>query len=345
VKPYIILPTAEEKVTADFKLLLLDDTRNGYLTKIKKMAEKSKYEPSPQIVFDGNELADISKKSMLTNLINNPSLHPKTQQDTAFLGEPIAIKAPTAAYFSRQNGDNLLVIGRNDEMAASLFSISLISLATQYTQQNSQFYFLNYSRADASYSGTIDSFRNILPYSLNIGRRQELERFISIVSSELHNRVNDSGDHGEVQLPIYLFIFGLQYAKDLEEEDQYSYSPKSDETSKINVPKEFKSILREDPDVGIHTFVWCDTYANLTRILDRRSLEEFGKRVVFQMSSEDSSNLIDIPAASKLGQNRAYFFNEIEGQLEKFRPYGLPTNEWLAWVGDRFREKERDATV
>jgi len=61
--------------------------------------------------------------------------------------------------------------------------------------------------------------------------------------------------------------------------------------------------------------------------------------VVFQMSAEDSANLIDTPAASKLGPYRALFYSEEEGRLEKFRPYGLPSEAWFAWAGDRLREK------
>ncbi len=82
----------------------------------------------------------------------------------------------------------------------------------------------------------------------------------------------------------------------------------------------------------MHCLVWCDTLTNLNRSLERRALREFAMRVVAQMSAEDSSNLIDTPAASKLGIHRALFYSEEEGRLEKFRPYALPSEEWLQWV-------------
>ena len=50
------------------------------------------------------------------------------------------------------------------------------------------------------------------------------------------------------------------------------------------------------------------------------------------MSGNDSSNLIDSPAAGKLGVNRALLYSEEQGQLEKFRPYGLAAEAWLAAV-------------
>ena len=57
-------------------------------------------------------------------------------------------------------------------------------------------------------------------------------------------------------------------------------------------------------------------------------------RVVFQMSAEDSANLIETPAASKLGPYQALFYHEDEGRLEKFRPYALPSEQWLLRVAE-----------
>jgi len=61
---------------------------------------------------------------------------------------------------------------------------------------------------------------------------------------------------------------------------------------------------------------------------------------LFQMSGSDSSNLIDTPAAARLGLHRALYFTEEKGQPEKFRPYGLPETEWLEWLKSRFAAKE-----
>ena len=76
---------------------------------------------------------------------------------------------------------------------------------------------------------------------------------------------------------------------------------------------------------------------NLQRTLDRPGMREFGMRVVFQMSVSDSSNLIDSPLAMKLGVHRALFANEETGTLEKFRPYGLPSEAWLEHVRQQLR--------
>jgi hypothetical protein len=45
--------------------------------------------------------------------------------------------------------------------------------------------------------------------------------------------------------------------------------------------------------------------------------------------------LIDSPAASRLGTNRAIFYSDERGTSEKFRPYGPPSEAWLQWVQHR----------
>jgi S-DNA-T family DNA segregation ATPase FtsK/SpoIIIE len=50
------------------------------------------------------------------------------------------------------------------------------------------------------------------------------------------------------------------------------------------------------------------------------------------MSATDSSNLIDSPAANKLGFHRALAYSEEQGIIEKFRPYALPGETWLSKV-------------
>ena len=58
-------------------------------------------------------------------------------------------------------------------------------------------------------------------------------------------------------------------------------------------------------------------------------MREFDNRILFQMMRTDSSNLIDSPAANKLGFHRALAYSEEQGVIEKFRPYALPPDSWL----------------
>jgi hypothetical protein len=63
------------------------------------------------------------------------------------------------------------------------------------------------------------------------------------------------------------------------------------------------------------------------------------------MSANDSSNLMDSPAASRLGQHRAILYSEELGQQERFRPYGLPSKEWLEWLNKQVAAREADRSL
>jgi hypothetical protein len=111
------------------------------------------------------------------------------------------------------------------------------------------------------------------------------------------------------------------------------------EEKTVSPSKQFSMLLRDGPGVGVHVLVWSDTFNTVNRWLDRASLREMDQRVLFQMSANDSSNLMDSPAASRLGAHRAILYSEELGQQEKFRPYGPPDREWLAWVAERLNQR------
>jgi hypothetical protein len=59
-------------------------------------------------------------------------------------------------------------------------------------------------------------------------------------------------------------------------------------------------------------------------------MREFDLRALMQMGANDSSALIDSPAASRLGAERALLFSEERGTVERFRPFEPPSAGELA---------------
>ena len=74
----------------------------------------------------------------------------------------------------------------------------------------------------------------------------------------------------------------------------------------------------------------------MARMTGPAPMREFDNRVLFQMSANDSSNLIDSPAANKLGFHRALAYSEEQGVMEKFRPYGMVDKAWLEHLRAKF---------
>ena len=145
------------------------------------------------------------------------------------------------------------------------------------------------------------------------------------------------------KLPGFSSIFNLPRFRDLRRaDDDFSFSSFGDDKPPATA-RQFTTVLRDGPAVGVHTLLWCDTYSNVSRWFDRQLLRDLDQRVLFQMSATDSANLMDSPLASRLGAHRAILYSEEQGRAEKFRPFGLPSAEWLAWVRQQLERRILEA--
>jgi S-DNA-T family DNA segregation ATPase FtsK/SpoIIIE len=323
---------------------LPEDQRNVYLAQIAELAKQNGYRtPRPQIVFEGNAPAEVEKNDRLRNLLTAPAWPASTPREQfAWLGDPTAIRDPIAAVFCRQSGSNLLIVGQDEEAALGMMAIALISLAAQLPvggkaegEDGATFYMLDFSKVNTSYAGLWHTLADILPHKVKVGRRIQLPGLIAELAADVQARLNNERPD---ELPRYLVLFGLQQARDLDQEE-LGYSSYGEDSAQPNPTRQFATIVREGPDLGIHTLVWCDTKASLERRLDRRTLREFTMRVALQMSEEDSSSLLNSPLASRLGPYRALFYSEVENRMEKFRPYRLPSAMWLEQVRQWFKAR------
>jgi hypothetical protein len=191
--------------------------------------------------------------------------------------------------------------------------------------RNPQFYILDGTRPESPEAGAWQRVVGALPQKIELAGPRDTPRVIGEVAAELARREAAGEENAP---PVYLVIFNGGRFRDLRRgEDDFSFS--TDRDRPPSPDKQFGELLRSGPAWGIHTLLWCDSYNNVTRLLDRMALREFEMRVAFQMSAADSSSLLDNPAAAKLRQHRGLLASEDLGTLEKFRPYGAPSDAWL----------------
>jgi len=304
---------------------LSDSTRDKYLSRVNELS-RDRIEPAePMIVFEGNVPADIAGNRQLTDSLQQPVSAAKQKLPTAWLGEPVAIKAPTSVVFRRQSGSNLLVVGQRDSAALALMNAALISLAAQHDPASAEFVIFQGVNPDSPQTDTLKKIASLLPHQTKIIEWRDVAEVIDELANKCQQRLQ--GDQSD-QRSIYVIVFGLQRYRMLRRnEDDFGFSLDADQ--KPRPDKQFSEILREGPPLGIHTLTWADTYTALDRTLDRQTIREFDNRVLFQMSAADSSNLIDTPDANQLGFHRALFYSEEQGLMEKFRPYGPISKNWL----------------
>jgi S-DNA-T family DNA segregation ATPase FtsK/SpoIIIE len=318
-----------------FQVVWLDeDRREELLSQLHGRGNGKQY--PPPLVFEGNATADITRNDYLARLLAAPADRLPQTPPTAWLGEAIAIKDPTAAVFRPQSAANLLLLGQHEEAALGLISASLVALSARLRPNGANgrtFTVIDGTPDDSEYANFLRNAATAVGLADAVVERPNLPAAVGELAAELARRQN-----GETpdRSPRFLVVHGLQRLRELRKpEDDFGFGRKGEREPTPG--EQFVAIIRDGPPLGVHVICWCDTLTNLQRALDRQALRDFALRVLFQMSPADSSNLIDSPAASRLGRNRALYVEEGTERPEKFRPYGLPAMSWLRKVGEQLR--------
>lgn len=310
---------------------LPDHEREHYLRALEEHVKRQGYVGPAAIVFEGNIPADPRTNVPLARLLSGEQEPEYVHAPHAWLGAAVAIKEPTSVPFVRQSGSNLLLVGHREEAALGVLSTSLVALAAQDSPEEAglaRFVVLDGTRVDAPEAGFWPRFARQFGREVTVAAPRDAGKVIAELDAEVRRRQEGGIEDAP---PIYVVAYDLGRFRDLRrEEDDFGFG--MGEEKPPSPGKQFANILREGPLVGVHLLMWCDSYNNVIRALDRQGLRDVDYRVVFQMNATDSSNLIDTPVASRLGVHRAILYNEGRGTIEKFRPYGLPTDEWMANV-------------
>jgi DNA segregation ATPase FtsK/SpoIIIE-like protein len=290
----------------------------------------------PPLVFQGNTTADPATNPALNRAIGATGwAEPKAV--TAWLGDPVAIKEPTAAVFRPQGGSNLMLIGQNEEAGRGLFAASLLGLAAQIAPPDdgsAPFVLLDGTPDDADDAEYLRKVAARLPHPTRTPDRSGLGAALAELATEVDRR--QKGETAD-RSPRFLFVFGVHRFRELRKaDDDFGFGRRGADREPTPAER-FANVLKEGPAVGVHVVIWCDSLTNLNRSFDRQLLREFAMRVLFQMSPTDSSTLMDSPAASRLGRTRALLLQEEVERPEKFRPYGPPAAEWLDQAAEQLR--------
>jgi len=314
-----------------FQVAYLSDTKkDDYLDKIQALSKRKGVTQPEPLVFEGNAPADITKNRVMESLISAKAWPATAGPPIAWLGDPVAIKDPTALAFRRQSGSNAMFVGQAEEGSMALMAASVASIALQLPPSAVSFVVLDGTPADSPLAPVFGRIKEAIPHELKLVEYRLAGDAIIEVGAEFKRRQ----DEGLTNAPaIFVIVYGLQRYRVLRKTEDSSFSFSPSEGEKPAAPdKAFGDIIREGPTYGIHLLIWVDTPVSIDRTFERGILREFDHRILFQMSANDSGAMIDSPAGNKLGANRALAYSEEQGTIEKFRPYALLTKEWLARV-------------
>ncbi|MBL9167070.1 MAG: ATP-binding protein [Verrucomicrobiales bacterium] len=301
-----------------------DEERDAALLKVRrKAAESSRVYPGP-FVFEGDAPADLAENEPLRACLAQDRVLP-SRSPRVWLGAPNAIKGPTEAILQRQSGNNLLLVGQREEAVLAIVTAAILSLAAQSPAGALRVYLFDAAAPGTPEREYIERLTRALPQQVTLVGNGDAAQVMNELTEELKRRAESTDLAAE---PLILtLVHDLQKFKRLRNEEEFSFS--TDDSEAPNTGAQFTRLISEGPALGLHVMATCDTYNNVNRCLNRKTLTEFEMRVLFQMSANDSASLIDTPKASTLGLHKAIYYNEQQGYLEVFRPYALPDAGWI----------------
>jgi DNA segregation ATPase FtsK/SpoIIIE, S-DNA-T family len=304
---------------------LPEDERDAVLDQVQALASRDGKLASVPLIFEGNAPAEIRDLEELKKCLMSPPMS-RPSMARAWLGAPNSIKSTTEALFQRQSGSHLLVIGQSSERGLSMLAISVVSLVVQYPPGLVKVVILDPHGCAQGASGFFQRLAALFPDAIRVGGPSEVEGLFSELAQDLEIRTSASrSDDPEV----FVVVHDLQRFKILRPSDDFMFSTGDDASSGVAASQVLSNLLVDGGPLGMHVLASADSWNSVSRWIPRKLMAEFEMRVLFQMSANDSSNLIDSPVATSLGLHRALYYHDHDGTLETFRPYAMPDEAWL----------------
>ncbi|MCX7620246.1 MAG: FtsK/SpoIIIE domain-containing protein [Acidimicrobiales bacterium] len=269
-------------------------------------------------VFDGEAVARLETREV-ASLIGDPNMQHTRQMPRLWLGDPMTLGDPVEALLRRQDGANLIIVAENPDIGQGIL-IAAMTTAVLVHGGNIAVIAVDFMPMEAGFSEAARILGNG-EWTVQLARRRSLPKVLDVIHRIVQDRLT-AGDYRSK--PVLFVLNGLSRARDIDA------NAGTDQPDELDLSKLLETIVHDGPEVGVHTLAWCETLPSLNRRLTKAASREFALRVAGPMNAEDSSAFIESEAAANLRQNQAVLYDEDWGRLVTFRPFAIPSPEWLA---------------
>ena len=282
------------------------------------------------VVYDGNRAATWTDENANRAVAESKS---KINPDATWcvVGESVAISPAITFPLTNQAGRNVLIVGGVDTVAASVMSALTASFIRQFQgAQRAQVFVAQAAKpTDARALQLPDRWKQF-PCDLRVADIRGVDAMLKELHELLKQRI-DHPDDEATKVPVLLNLIQLGRLRSLRREDEYGMGSFGD--GEATPDKMLEEILRDGPSHNVHVVLWAENYSTVNRWLSRSAMREIEIRLLMQMGANDSTNLIESVAASRLGENVMLVHDEATGQSQGFRPFEFDTLTALpAWI-------------
>jgi hypothetical protein len=311
----VVIASPDGRVAAGQFTATTDADRDATLRELRARAEADRVDREPRVV-DGLLEARLDRAPL--DLLRTRDRHsdgPRVLH--LWLGEPLALGSPVEVQLTRDEGANLIVVARDENLAQGVLLSAMVT-ATLDADRPVELNVIDFMGLETGFGECALALDP--PAHVSVSRRRSSEATIERVRNIVVNRLAKA----EVDAPASLLVInGLEHAHDLEIGESHGKSNGG------GLLAHLEQIVRDGPTVGVHTILGSRTRESLEERLSRDVVRRFAIRVVGQTDPASSAALVDTPIAAELRATQALLYDEVTSRLERFRPYGLTEPAWL----------------
>ena len=153
-----------------------------------------------------------------------------------------------------------------------------------------------------------------------IYRRRQVAEALNAIGTTIEARVSSDDTAARA---LVLILYGFHRARDFDTEA-------AGFDADVDVGEMLSRIVRDGPEVGVHTVVWSESATATTRRMSGAARREFSWRVVGAMSEDDSQSLIGTAGAVGLRDQQIIVANDDLGVMRRCTSLSCPPAEWAA---------------
>ena len=302
--------------------LISEEERNALLTRLRERADDIGFVRRP-VVFEGNNpipAEETSPDRFIDEIRGAPSRTLRLR-----FAAPMAISGTADIDLRREAGANLLFVARDGGTGTPLGDLRSFGLphavatnvASSAVAAGARVEVVDFLPIEDGLEDLVGAY--LASSHVALKRRRQLPDLLTSLSIMVDERVEADDVGAEATL---LMLFGMHRARDFDTESV-------DFDTERDLPGLLARIVRNGPEVGVHTFMWCETLPALSRRVGSAVTRECSWRLAGRMSADDSHSLIGVDTAVGLREQQVIVANEDLGRIQRCTSLSRPPAPWV----------------
>lgn len=254
------------------------------------------------------------------------------------LGQGFGKKNVFVTELSPTERNNLLVVGKDERCAQSIFVFTAMSvlyeeLHSTNDKSNALVYIMDLSAEELPED--LCDFRYLeqqFPDQIKVAGIGDVDKLIATLYQTLLNRVENPQPNEE---RVFVLLFGINRARSLRIGKIYE----EDNGDELTTLEMIQKLFERGSKHHINFAVWGESLRSIENILGNRYDAMFDKRIAYGLDDDDMELLVSESHSKSLrGSTAVYMDIGREVKNTHFRPYNLPAKVWIERYGQAYEE-------